>query len=195
VLVDPEALVVLNPESPKGAKSGSTTSSRRGGGSKGPLRPPDRGGGAPRGGTGVPTFTPLDKETVGMALVRTVLAGDEEEIADLRAQHGVGADAIDKLDRFFELKVHLGDEPDVIRLEESEVRRALSTPDFFLVVVSGVEGADARPRVRIIVDPVHQLTMQASSTVVFTGVRGAQHSLVYDLGPAPVADDSYEAVD
>lgn len=125
-----------------------------------------------------------------MALVRTVLAGDEDEIADLRAQHGVGADAIDKLDRFFELKVHLGDEPDVIRLEESEVRRALSTPDFFLVVVSNVEGADARPRVRIIVDPVHQLAVQASSTVVFTGVRGVQHSLVYELGPAPDEDDS-----
>jgi hypothetical protein len=127
-----------------------------------------------------------------MAIVRTVLAGDEEEIADLRAQHGGGADAIDKLDRFFELKVHLGDEPDVVRLEESEVRRALSTPDFFLVVVSGVEGADARPRVRIIVDPVRQLTMQASSTVVFTGVRAAEHSLVYDLGPAPAADDPEE---
>jgi hypothetical protein len=142
-----------------------------------------------------PTFTPLDKESVGMELVRTVLAGDEEEIADLRAQRGVGADAIDRLDRFFELKVHLGDEPDVIHLEESEVRRALSTPDFFLVVVSGVEGANARPRVRIIVDPVHQLTMQASSTVIFTGVRGAQHSLVYDLGPAPGDDDSGEVVE
>ena len=195
VLVDPETLVVLNPEGRRGAKGGSTATNRRGGGSKGPLRSPDRRGGAPRGGTGAPTFTPLDKESVGLALVRAVLAGDEEEIADLRAQHGVGADAIDKLDRFFELKVHLGDEPDVIRLEESEVRRALSTPDFFLVVVSGVEGADARPRVRIIVDPVHQLTMQASSTVVYTGVRGAEHSLVYDLGPAPATDDSGEAVE
>lgn len=191
VLVDPAALVVLNPEGRQGTKAGSKTTSRRGG-SKSPLRPPDRRGGPPRGGTGAPTFTALDKESVGMALVRTVLAGDEEEIADLRAQHGVGADAIDKLDRFFELKVHLGDEPDVIRLEESEVRRALSTPDFFLVVVSGVEGANARPRVRIIVDPVHQLTMQATSTVVFTGVRGAEHSLVYDLGPAPDTDDSGE---
>lgn len=195
VLVDPATLVVLNPEGRRGAKPGSTATSRHRGGSKGPLRPPDRGGGAPRGGTGAPTFTPLVKESVGMALVRAVLAGDEEEIADLRAQHGVGADAIDKLDRFFELKVHLGDEPDVIRLEESEVRRALSTPDFFLVVVSGVEGADARPRVRIIVDPVHQLTMQASSTVVFTGVRGVQHSLVYELGPAPDADDSGDSGD
>ena len=126
VLVDPATLVVLNPEGRPGAKAGSTANNRRGGGSKGPLRTPDRRGGAPRGGTSAPTFTPLDKESVGMALVRTVLAGDEEEIADLRAQHGVGADAIDKLDRFFELKVHLGDEPDVIRLEESSIPAARS---------------------------------------------------------------------
>ena len=118
-----------------------------------------------------------------MALARLVLAGDEEEIADLRAQHGVGADAVDSMDNFFELKVHLGDEPDVIRLEESEIRRALSTPNFFLVVVSNVEGADAHPKVRIIVDPVHQLTMTQTSSVSFTGVRSTEHSLVYDLGP------------
>ena len=87
------------------------------------------------------------------------------------------------MDNFFELKVHLGDEPDVIRLEESEIRRALSTPNFFLVVVSNVEGVDARPKVRIIVDPVHQLAMTQTSSVGFTGVRSAEHSLVYDLGP------------
>jgi hypothetical protein len=73
-----------------------------------------------------------------------------------------------------------GFEPDLIRLEESEVRRALSTPDFFLVAVSGVEG----------VDP---LTMQSSSTVVSTGVPGTEHSLVYDLGPVPDEDDLAEA--
>jgi hypothetical protein len=122
-----------------------------------------------------------------------VLAGDDDEVADLRAQHGVGADAVDRLDRFFELKVHLGAEPDVVRLEESEIRRALSTPNFFLVVVSNVEGADARPKVRIIVDPVHQLSMTESSSVGFTGVRDALHSLVYDLGPEP--DDPAEEDD
>jgi hypothetical protein len=183
VLVDPSTLVVLNPDGRPGAGSGGSSGARRRRRASGPLPQPNRNAGAPRGGTGAPSFTPLDKETVGMALARKVLAGDEEEIADLRAQHGVGADAVDSLDRFFELKVHLGDEPDVIRLEESEIRRALSTPDFFLVVVSNVEGADARPKVRIIVDPVHQLTMTQSSSVGFTGVRGAEHSLVYDLGP------------
>jgi hypothetical protein len=88
---------------------------------------------------------------------------------------------VDTLDRFYELKVHLGDEPDTIRLEESQIRRALSTPNFFLVVVSDIEGADARPKVRIIVYPVHQLTMTHSSSVSYTGVRSTEHSLVYHL--------------
>lgn len=185
VLVDPTTVVVVNPDGRRGGASGGGSGTRRQRGASGPLPQPNRNAGAPRGRTRAPSFTPLDKESVGMALARKVLAGDEEEIADLRAQHGVGADAVDSLDRFFELKVHLGDEPDVIRLEESEIRRALSTPDFFLVVVSNVEGADARPKVRIIVDPVHQLTMTQSSSVAFTGVRGAEHSLVYDLRPVP----------
>ncbi len=86
-----------------------------------------------------------------MELAHKVLGGDAGEIADIRAQRGVGAHTVDGLDRFFELKVHLGDEPDTIRLEESEIRRALSTPDFFLVVVSNIEGANARPKVRVIV--------------------------------------------
>jgi hypothetical protein len=146
-----------------------------------PLPLPNRGAGTPQGGTTAPTFTPLDKETVGLELARKVLARDVAEMADLRRQHRVGADAIDEMDRLYELKVSLGDEPDTIRLEESQIRRAMTTKDFFVVVVSNIEGANARPKVRIIVDPLHQLTMTESSSVVFTGIREA-HSLVYDLG-------------
>ena len=127
---------------------------------------------------------------MGLELARLVLGGDAEDLVDLRAQHGVGADAIDGLDRFFELKVHLGDEPDTIHLEASQIRRALSTPNFFLVVVSNVEGANAKPKVRIIIDPVHQLTMTQSSSVSYTGVRSAEHSLVYELEPMSEEDAS-----
>jgi hypothetical protein len=52
-------------------------------------------------------------------------------------------------------------------------------------VVSNIEGTDARPKVRIIVDPMHQLAITQSSSVSFTGVRSAEHSLVYDLEKAP----------
>jgi hypothetical protein len=34
-------------------------------------------------------------------------------------------------------------------MEDSQIR-AMSTPDFFLVVASGVEGENATPRVRVI---------------------------------------------
>jgi hypothetical protein len=56
----------------------------------------------------------------------------------------------------------------------------MTTPNFFLVVVSGVEGQNAAPQVRIIVDPLRQLEMTETSSVSFTGVRGS-HSLVYEL--------------
>lgn len=129
----------------------------------------------------------VERSSVARRLPSWSSGGDAAEIVDLRSQRNVGADAVDTLERFFELKVHLGDEPDTIRLEESEIRRALSTPDFFLVVVSNVDRIDARPRVRIIVDPVHQLRMTEASAVSFTGVRSAEHSLVYNL--EPIADD------
>ena len=40
--------------------------------------------------------------------------------------------------RYYELKVSAGPEPDVVTLTDSEVQRALTTPDFFLVVVANV---------------------------------------------------------
>lgn len=189
VLVDPSTLVVGNPESRPGGTKQPRRPARRHPGSSG-LPDPNRNAAPPRGRTAAPSFTLLDKETVGLELARLVLADDREEIVDLRAQRGVGADAIDGMGRFFDLKVHLGDEPDSIHLEDSQIRRALTTPDYFLVVISNVEGADARPKVRIIMDPVHQLAMSRSSSVIFTGVRSAEHSLIYNLEPAPDEDVS-----
>jgi len=124
------------------------------------------------------TYTEVAKESVGLDFVRQVFASDEQEIRDLRAQHGVGADAVDALDRFFELKVYAGAEPDRIVLEDSQIRRAMSTPNFFVVVVSELEGENASPKVRVIIDPLSQLSMSESSSVIFTGVRSSQ-SVVY----------------
>jgi hypothetical protein len=183
LLVDPLTLVVANPD--RESSNGSAKKKRP----DQPRRPemllpePDRNARPPRNKSAAPRFTALDKETVGLELTRLIFSSDDEDMADLRAQRRVGADAIDDLNRFFELKVHLGDEPDTIRLEETQIRRALETPNFFLVVVSNVEGINARPKVRIIVDPVHQLSMTESSSVTFTGVRSAEHSLVYNLEP------------
>lgn len=53
---------------------------------------------------------------------------------------------MDELRQFYELKVYAGAEPDEIRLTYSEVRRAIASTDFFLVVVSGVEEGSADTR-------------------------------------------------
>lgn len=182
VLVDPDSLYVVDP-------NGKIVSPKSGKGGPGGRRPrarghvsPRTGGAAPQGSTSARAYTDLEKETIGLRLARMVLASDAEEMIDLRAQHGVGADAMDKLKQFYELKVSAGAEPDRVTLEPSEISLAMSTPDFFLVVVSGVEGVEAQPRVRVIVDPTTQLRMVETSQVRLEGVKNS-HSLVFDLKP------------
>jgi hypothetical protein len=58
-------------------------------------------------------------------------------------------------------------------------------------VVSSIESENARPNVRTIMDPAHQLAMTESSAISFTGVRSAVHSLVYNL--VPIGDHETEA--
>ena len=117
-----------------------------------------------------------------MELLRKLFSSDQAEISDLRAQHGVGADAIDELHRFYELKVSAGAEPDQITMTGAEVKRARTTPHFFLVVISGIEGVDAQPRLWVIVDPLSQLQPTESGSITLSGVRSAT-SLTYDFAP------------
>ena len=62
------------------------------------------------------------------------------------------------------------------------------SPDFFLVVVSGVEGVDAKPKVRVIVNPSRQLQPTESGSITLSGVQSVT-SLTYGfahiIGPAP----------
>ena len=144
------------------------------------LAPPKRGAASPRSHSAPPGYTPVSRETIGLDLVRRVLGSDADQIADLRMQHGVGADAVDELDQFYELKVSAGPEPDQVTLTDSEVQRALAEPDFFLVVVSEVEGSRACPKVRIIADPLKQLNPADTGSVTLTGVRAAR-SLLFEF--------------
>ena len=127
-------------------------------------------------------YTDADREDVGVELLRMLLDTEDDQIIDLRRQHGVGADAIDQMAKYYELKVSAGPEPDIVTLTDAEVQRALTTPDFFLVVVSNVEGADARPTVRLVVDPLKQLRPTDRGTIHLAGVRDAE-SLVYQFVP------------
>ena len=177
VLVDPQSLRLVDPhgriEEGAGSTQHKTGRSRQ-------LVEPRLGSGGPRNRSPLPGYSDLDKETVGRELVRMVLSSDRDELVDLRSQRGVGADAVDELENYYEFKVSAGAEPDRVTLTDAEVQRALSTPDFFLVVVSGVEGVDARPMVRVFVDPLKQLRLTDRGTITLSGVRSAQ-SLVYDF--------------
>jgi hypothetical protein len=181
VLVDPASLVVVDRDGTivSGTRSIPPATKPR----REPVLPdPKAGGRVPQARSTHRGYSDLEKETVGLQLVRDVLGSDIGAMVDLRAQHGVGADAIDELDQFYELKVYASTEPDHVVLEDSQIRRAISTDGFFLVVVSGVEGENATPRVRVIADPLTQLRMSEKSKIEYFGIRDS-HSLVYDLKP------------
>ena len=128
-------------------------------------------------------YSDLERETVGFKLARKVLSSDHKEIVDLRAQRGVGADAMDELKRFYEFKVSAGGEPNEVTLTIAEWQRAKDSPDFFLVVVSGVEGEDSRPSVRIIPRPLEQLAQRDSDTIKLSGVHHAK-SVTFEFASA-----------
>ncbi len=126
------------------------------------------------GGRPTKNYTDSERESVGLALVRRILGGDEQQIIDIRHQRHVGADAIDDLENFFELKVYAGPIPEMISLTNSEFRRARVTEQFFLVVVGNVERGDKGPEVRIITDPLNHLNVLPQGSVSLGGIRTAK---------------------
>ena len=128
---------------------------------------------------------------MGLELTRKVLSSNREDIIDLRTQRGVGADAMDELERFYELKVSAGGEPNEVTLTSAEWQRAQGSPEFFLVVVSGVEGVESRPSLRIIPRPLDQLEQKVSGTMTLSGVRHAK-SVIYEFAPAKTVSDGDE---
>ena len=188
ILVDPDSLKVIDPY---GRVVGSSTRKgrqQRGGGG---LVEPRETSRAPRNKVVVRSYSDLDKESVGLELARMVLSSERDDIVDLRTQCGVGADAMDQLKQFYELKVSAGEEPNSITLTNAELQRARSSPHFFLVVVSRVEGADARPTVRIIPQPLDQLEQSVNGTMALSGVREAK-SVTYEFAAQdePVTGDN-----
>ena len=182
VLVDPQMLRLVDPEGRievgSGSTQGKTNRNRQ-------LAEPNLRSKAPQNRLPIRGYSDLNKEDVGMELAKELLGSDRADIVDIRTQRGVGADAVDmvgELRSFFELKVSARDESDTVTLTNSEVKRALSTKDFFLVIVSNVEGVDARPKVRVVVDPLNQLNKTDRGSITLSGVRKSK-SIVYEFAP------------
>ena len=127
-----------------------------------------------------PNYTSEEKERLGLKLLERVVG---RKLVDVRAKRGVGADALDEEEgRYYELKVSGGSEPDVVSLTASEVMRAAEADDkFVLAVVSGVEGDDACPTVRLVLDPLKELEAATEDGKInLAGVRRSQ-GLIYQF--------------
>lgn len=179
-LVDLSTLVLTNPAGELIAAGGGTPT---GGGTKSGkkgsvLQPPDKDNPKkkrqPGSGKAPRNYTPEEQETLGADICRWVLGLDLHEIVDIRNQHNVGADAVDKLDNFYEYKVHAGPIPDVIKLEPSQIERARTTENFFLVVIGNLESGNGDPEVRIITNPLDQLVWQPTASEKYSGVHSAR---------------------
>lgn len=189
VLVDPESLYIVDPKSR--LESSEQRVPRKTGGNS-DLIEPKTDGSSPRDRSPIRNYTDSQKEDVGLKLLRKLLNNDVGEITDIRAQHGVGADAVDKLKNFYELKVSAGAEPDRVTMTVAEVKRASTAPNkFFLVVISNIEGIDARPRVRIIADPLNKLQPTVRDTITLSGVRNAE-SKPYEFAHRDSAEQASE---
>lgn len=116
-----------------------------------------------------------EREQLAYDAVKMALGFDDDEIRDLRQLRGIGADAVDELRQFFEIKMASGaDFPSEITLTASEYDRARTDPDFFLAVVCGLEDKAGKLRVRFIFDPVGQLQLKIRNDITLAGVRDAE---------------------
>jgi hypothetical protein len=124
-------------------------------------------------------WTDKEKEDLGFALLQGALKNlDGAELGDYRALRGVGADSIDNLRRFFELKTAERDLPDHVRFEPSEFERAAKTQGgkYFLAIVAGLE--EGWPtRIRIIANPLDALQWRRHPALTLSGIRNADTSL------------------
>jgi hypothetical protein len=135
------------------------------------------------GGRGPLNYTAQERESAGLELLRQVLAGDDTTLTDVRHQPNVGADAVDDRGRYYELKVHAGAIPDTVRLEDSQIQRAMTTEAFYLVLVGNAEDGQGNPEVRIIHDPLHHLQVQPQGAVHLTGVLSAEVARSWTFEP------------
>ena len=190
--VDPAALRItgIRQTTPAPPPAGGVSGASGGAPSRARLTPPAQAPAAPAPRPAPPAPNIDRQERVALDLLRKVLGTEQEPewLRDLRHQHGVGADAVDGLDRFYELKTTYGPEQDTVILTAKECERAASGAEFFLVVVSGL-AADSDPVLRLVPDPLNQLGIRPNGNVILTGIKQSE-SLVVEFGTSGEPESS-----
>ena len=116
-----------------------------------------------------------EREQLAWEAVLRALRSDPQQIRDLRARRGIGADAMDEFRQIYEIKMASSPEfPNEVTLTPAEFDAAQNDADFFLVVVAGLEDGDGQLRVRFIFDPLKRLAICIKGEVTLRGVREVQ---------------------
>jgi hypothetical protein len=112
-----------------------------------------------------------DREQLALEAVLKALRLDPPQIGDLRKRHGLGADAMDELRQFYELKMESsGEFPKEVTLQGSQLDAAQDDKDFFLAVVAGLSDDSSELRVRFIFRPLDRLSVRIKGEAALSGV-------------------------
>jgi len=127
-------------------------------------------------------YTDQEIESVATEVLRRVLQTAGRSGDDLRAIRRLGADVVDDIGRFFEIKASYGPGADSITLTAHEAKRAqvAKSGEFFLAVVTGLEKG-YQTQVRIIPDPLDILEWGQDGSLTLTGLRRAGIVVDVDL--------------
>jgi hypothetical protein len=157
------------------------------------VEPPARPTPGPNGKAPIRQWSEEEKERRGFEILAAALKSiDGVQLSDFRALRGIGADSLDNLRRYFELKVHVGALPDEVRLEPSEIERAATARDaYFLAVIGGLEEG-TQTEIRIFADPLRTLRWRRATIVRLGGVLTSR-ALVIRLADAVPDDDGAAA--
>ncbi len=131
---------------------------------------------APRG------YTDQDLETAALDVLRQVLLTAGRTATDFRAIRRLGADVVDDVGRFFEIKASYGIGGDSVSLTAHEAKRAqvAKRGEFFLAIVTGLEKG-YQTQVRIIADPLETLDWGEDGSLTITGIKKAGLVVELDL--------------
>lgn len=110
-------------------------------------------------------------------MLHLAINGEASGLQDYRHLRGIGADALDKLKRYFEIKSYYGSMPNEITLTANEAERAFVEKDkFFLAVISGLEQG-YETTVRIVPNPLQNLKPKSNTSVTLCGVMSSKSAI------------------
>lgn len=121
-------------------------------------------------------YSDHDREQLALRFLQEVIRSSKHRLLrDYTKRHGIGADAVEDLKRFFEVKAYAGpDFPNEVDFQISEAERAKQMKtDFYLVVVVGLE-KDYETRLRFIQRPLVNLELTSGSKLILRGIESAQ---------------------